>query len=111
MTVRSAQLAGLVVTTAAAYVTVYTCPSDTRTIVKDLRLVSYATVPQFFFANVKVGADRMVFLIDSAAVTNRVVSLSSGFIMLEAGDLLEVFIQSTTGGGLGVLVGGAELQL
>jgi hypothetical protein len=40
-----------------------------------------------------------------------VVSLSSGFIMLEAGDLLEVFIQSTTGGGLGVLVGGAELQL
>lgn len=111
MPVRSKQL-GIVNGTVAGEATVYTCPAGFRTIVKDVRLVSVATVPGVMFSQIRSGGmvPACPVLYVAAGATGQLY-IAEAFAVMNAGDTLTVSVASVTGGGYALIASGAELEL
>lgn len=109
MTVRSAQLCNASITTAGAFVVVYTCPTGHRAIVKDLRMISGAAAPGLMFFAIHSGAVRTAVAVANPAVTFQVLAERGAFIVMNPGDTIEAYVQSATAAAQ-LIASGAELE-
>lgn len=101
----------VVVSTAGAYVPLYTVPAGYRAIIQEAVFLSAATAPGAIILDVQKGAVHTGVFFANPGVQLTVYTLAQRFIVLDAGDVLNFFVGSVTGGNSNVIASGLELPL
>lgn len=110
--VRTANLGGGEYNVAGAFTTLYTCPSDSRAVIKWWSYVSTAAAPGVAVLGVlRSGTIHGLLMYEAALPANTLRQQGPCYCVLDEGDQLVYYQASTTGGNVYPSAGGVEFDL